>query len=135
ALYDNPLYSMPQLPLAYCTVVGVISGGLVGMMRAYQDIVGKRVRNFSGSVVRDQQHAHVTLGDLHIRTVIAQDLARSIVARTQAIVHSRPFTLDDRLALKGHLAFLSHHVRDSANAIMAAAGGSSFHLDQPLQRF
>ena len=61
--------------------------------------------------------------------------ARGLIERTQAILHSRAFTLDDRLELKGHLAFVSHHVRDSANAIMAAAGASSFHLDQPLQRF
>ncbi|OHD03271.1 MAG: hypothetical protein A2885_06030 [Sphingopyxis sp. RIFCSPHIGHO2_01_FULL_65_24] len=135
ALYANPLYSMPQLPLAYCTVVGVLSGGLAGMIRAYRDIVTKRVRNFSGSVVKDQQHAHVALGDLELRTMIAHDLARGLIEKVESILHSRPFTLDDRVALKGHLAFVSQHVRDSANAIMAAAGASSFHVDQPLQRF
>lgn len=135
ALHANPLYSMPQLPLAYCTVVGVLSGGLKGMMHAYRDIVGKRVRNFSGSVVKDQQHAHVALGDLELRTMIAHDLARGLIEKVNAILHSRPFTLEDRVALKGHLAFVSQHVRDSANAIMAAAGASSFHLDQPIQRY
>lgn len=135
ALYANPLYSMPQLPLAYCTVVGVLSGGLSGMMHAYQYVVDKRVRNFSGTVVKDQQQAHVTLGDLHIRTRIAHDLGRGLIDRATAILHNRPFTLDDRLALKAHLAFLSSHVRDTANAIMAAAGASSFHRNEPLQRF
>jgi alkylation response protein AidB-like acyl-CoA dehydrogenase len=135
ALYDNPLYSMPQLPLAYCTVVGVLSGGLAGMMRAYREMIVTRVRNFSGSVVKDQQHAHVTLGDLELRTSIAHDLARGLIEKVDTILRSRPFTLDDRVALKGHLAFVSQHVRDSANAIMAAAGASSFHVDQPLQRF
>lgn len=135
ALYTNPLYSMPQLPLAYCTVVGVLSGGLKGMMHAYRDIVTKRVRNFSGSVVKDQQHAHVALGDLELRAMIAHDLAHGLIEKVSAILHDRPFTLEDRVALKGHLAFVSHHVREGANAIMAAAGASSFHLDQPLQRY
>lgn len=135
AQYGNPLYSMPQLPLAYCTVVGVLSGGIRGMMRAYQDLIEKRVRNFSGSVVKDQQHSHVTLGDLHIRAAVAHDLAHGLIEKTNAILHDRPFTLDDRLALKGHLAFLSQHCRDTTNRMMANAGASSFHLDQPLQRF
>lgn len=135
AQYANPLYSMPQLPLAYCTVVGVLSGGVAGMMRAYRAMIEKRVRNFSGAVVKDQQHSHVTLGDLHIRTRVAHDLARGLIERVEATLATRPFTLDDRIELKGQLAFVSKHCRDTVNMMMENAGASSFHLDQPLQRF
>ncbi|AZI36975.1 putative pigment production hydroxylase [Caenibius tardaugens NBRC 16725] len=134
-LYENPLYSIPMLPLAYCTVAGVLSGGLIGAMHAYEALVGKRVRNYSGSVVKEQQLAHVMLGEFRIATDIAHDLARQIIDTTEAILHARPFDLGDRLALKGKLAFLSRHCRDTVAAMMNNAGASSFHLNQPLQRF
>ena len=133
--YANPLYSIPMLPLAYCTVVGVLAGGLRGAMREYATLVERRVRNFSGTVVKDQQHAHVMLGEFHIATGVAHDMAAHIIGLTNDILHSRPFTRDDRLLLKGKLAFLSKHCRDTVNAMMSNAGASSYHLDQPLQRF
>ena len=135
ALYDNPLYSVPILPLAYCTVVGVLSGGLQGAMDAFEDMVAQRVRNFSGSVAKEQQNVHITLGEFRIATRVAHELAQMVINKTQAITDSRAFTVDDRLELKGYLAFLSKHCRDTINAMMANAGASSFHKDQPLQRF
>ncbi|WP_298673866.1 acyl-CoA dehydrogenase family protein [uncultured Sphingomonas sp.] len=135
AQHENPLYSVPVLPLAYCTVVGVLSGGLLGAVDAYEAIVARRVRNYTGAVVKDQQHAHVMLGEFRIAADIAHSLAAQVIDTTTKIIGTRPFTLDDRLALKAKLAFLSRHCRDTVNAVMASAGASSFHLDQPLQRF
>lgn len=133
-LYANPVMSIPFMVSAYCTIVPVLTGSLVGALRAYEEIVAKRVRNFSGVVVKDQQGAHITLGEMQIATRIATDLARVIYRQAEEILHSRPFTVEDRLEMKGRVAFVSKHCRDSANAMMAAAGASSFHDSQPLQR-
>lgn len=135
AIHANPLYATPFLVLAYCTIVGVLTGGLKGAMGEYETLVKRRVRNFSGVVVKDQQHAHIELGDMEIRTRIAGDLARQTFDRAEAMIGKRPITLEDRLAMKGHVAFVSKHCRDTANAMMANAGASSFHADMPLQRF
>jgi alkylation response protein AidB-like acyl-CoA dehydrogenase len=134
-LHANPLFSVPFLVSAYCTIVPVLTGTLIGALRAYEDVVERRVRNFSGIVLKDQQHAHVTLGDFRISTLAAADLARALYGRADAILNSRPFTLEDRLQLKGQAAYVSKHSRETANRIMAAAGASSFHVEQPLQRF
>ena len=133
-LYDNPLMSIPFMVSAYCTIVPVLTGALVGALGASQDIVARRVRNFSGVVVKDQQMAHITLGEQEIATRIATDMARVIYDRAEQILHSRPFTVEDRLEMKGRVAWVSKHCRDSVNAMMAAAGASSFHENQPLQR-
>lgn len=133
-LYDNPLMSIPFMVSAYCTIVPVLTGALVGALAASQDIVARRVRNFSGVVVRDQQMAHISLGEQEIATRIATDMARVIYGRAEQILHSRPFTVEDRLEMKGRVAWVSKHCRDSVNAMMAAAGASSFHESQPLQR-
>lgn len=135
AQYSNPLYSVPILPLAYCTVVGVLSGGLQGAMDAFEKMVTQRVRNFSGAVAKEQQNVHITLGELRIATRVAHELAQMVISKTQGIIDTREFTIEDRLELKGYLAFLSKHCRETINAMMANAGASSFHKDQPLQRF
>ena len=44
------------------------------------------------------------------------------------------FTVEDRVAAKGQAAFVSKLCRDTVNAMMAASGASSFHVDQPMQR-
>jgi alkylation response protein AidB-like acyl-CoA dehydrogenase len=133
-IHANPLYSIPFLISAYCTILPVITGSLNGALGAYEDIVAKRVRNFSGVVLKDQQHAHVALGELQIATRAGSELARAVYRRAEDVLANRPFTLDDRIAAKGQTAFTSKHCRETANRMMAAAGASSFHEDQPLQR-
>lgn len=133
-LHENPLFSVPFLISAYCTILPVITGSLKGALHAYEEIVAKRVRNFSGVVLKDQQHAHVALGELQIATRAGSELARSVYRQAEEILASRPYSLQDRIEAKGQTAFTSKHCRETANRMMAAAGASSFHLDQPLQR-
>lgn len=134
SIHANPLFSIPFLVSAYCTILPVITGSLKGALRAYEEIVEKRVRNFSGVVIKDQQHAHVALGELQIATRAGSELARSVYRRAEEILGNRGFELQDRIEAKGQTAFTSKHCRETANRMMAAAGASSFHLDQPLQR-
>ncbi len=133
-LHANPLYSIPFIISAYCTILPVLTGSLAGALAAYEAVVERRVRNFSGVVVKDQQLAHVTLGEFRITTEAATELARAVYRKAQSVLQSRPFTIDDRLSAKGQTAFVSKHCRDGVNAMMAAAGASSFHEDQALQR-
>lgn len=135
ALYPNPLYTIPLMPLAYCTILPVVTGGIGGALGEYQRMIERRVRNFSGAVVRDQQHAHVVLGDVQIGARIAHDQARLVFDRTETILRTRRFTSADRLDLKAQVAWISQHCRSLANDMMSNAGASSFHLDQPLQRY
>lgn len=134
SIHANPLFSIPFLVAAYCTILPVLTGSLKGALGAYQEVVERRVRNFSGIVLKDQQHAHVTLGEFQIATRAASELAHSVYNNADAILHSRPFEVADRLQAKGQTAFVSKLCRDTVNGMMAAAGASSFHVDQPLQR-
>ncbi|HUH10658.1 MAG TPA: hypothetical protein VLZ73_08915, partial [Brevundimonas sp.] len=106
ALYDNPLYAIPLVPMAYATIVPVLTGGLKGALSAFEDIVGRRVRNFSGAVVKDQQHTHITLGEMQVGTQAVDILGRAHVARTEALVQTG-FTTDDRISLKGSAGYLA----------------------------
>lgn len=133
-LHANPLYSIPFLISAYCTILPVITGSLRGAMSAYEEAIGKRVRNFSGMVVKDQQHSHVTLGQFQIATKVASDLARLVYARAEQAMAAGPIDTATRLEAKAFTAYISNHCRDTANAMMASAGTLSFHEDQPLQR-
>jgi alkylation response protein AidB-like acyl-CoA dehydrogenase len=133
-LHANPLFSIPFLVSAYCTIVPVLTGTLLGALNAYEEVVERRIRNFSGIVLKDQQHAHVTLGDFRISTQAARDLARSLYQRVETQLPRAPFTLEDRLLLKGQAAYISKHCRETGNRMMAAAGASSFHVEQTLQR-
>lgn len=133
-LHANPLYSIPFLLSAYCTILPVLTGTLAGGLRAYEDIVARRVRNFSGVVVKDQQHAHVQLGEFQIATRAASDLARAVYARIEAGLPALAFSVEDRLLAKAETAFTSRLCRDTINAMMAASGASSFHVAQPMQR-
>ncbi len=134
SIHANPLFSIPFLVSAYCTILPVLTGTLMGALAALEDVLERRVRNFSGVVAKDQQLTHVTLGEMQIATGAAGDMARAVYARAADILASRPFSVEDRLLAKGRTAFISKHCRDTGNAMMAAAGASSFHLDQPLQR-
>lgn len=134
-LHDNPLYSIPFILFAYCEIVGVLSGGLAGMTEEFHGIVDKRVRNFSGAVVKDQPQSHIALGEAKVAALIASELSQHHIERTKNILEKRPFSLADRLELKAHAGFISQHCREAANQIMSKAGATNFHLDAPIQRY
>src|SRR5690606_36047164 len=132
--YENPMYSVPLVPMAYATIVPVLTGGLKGALSAFEEIVDRRVRNFSGAVVKDQQHTHIVLGEMQVGTQAVDILGRAHVARTEALIQSG-FTTEDRISLKGSAGYLARTGREVSQNIMANAGASTFHHDQPLQRF
>ncbi|AYG93890.1 hypothetical protein D8I30_00850 [Brevundimonas naejangsanensis] len=134
ALYDNLLYAIPLVPMAYATIVPVLTGGLKGALTAFESIVDRRVRNFSGDVVKDQQHAHIVMGEMQIATRAVDVLGRAHIDRTEALVQTG-FTTEDRIALKGSAAYLARTGREVMQAMMASAGSSNYHHDQPIQRF
>lgn len=134
-LYEGLLYRAPFLLLAYCTIVPVVTGGLAGAAAEFEAMISRRVRNFTGVVVRDLQHAHITLGEMDVRARIAGELAVGVYDHAARIITAGNFPLDERVAMKGRVAFISEHCRQSVNAMMSNAGASSFHLSQPLQRF
>jgi len=134
ALYGNPLYAIPLVPMSYTTIIPVLTGGLKGALSAFEAIVDRRVRNFSGDVVKDQQHAHIVMGEMQIATRAVDVLGRAHIDRTEALVQTG-FTTEDRIALKGSAAYLARTGREVMQAMMAAAGSSNYHHDQPIQRF
>ncbi len=129
----NPLYSIPFLISAYCTILPVLTGSLKGALAAFDQGFQQRVRNFGGAIVRDQQQAQITLGEMAIASMIASELARTVFSGTENVMGRRPFTLEDRVDAKAKTSFVAKLCRDTVNAMMANAGASSFHLDQPLQ--
>ena len=133
-LYGNPLYAIPLVPMSYTTIIPVLTGGLKGALSAFEAIVDRRVRNFSGDVVKDQQHAHIVMGEMQIATRAVDVLGRAHIDRTEALVQTG-FTTEDRIALKGSAAYLARTGREVIQAMMAAAGSSNYHHDQPIQRF
>lgn len=135
SLHANPLYQAPFLLLAYCTIVPVVTGGVAGAKTEFEEMISRRVRNFTGVVVKDLQHAHIVLGELGIRAQVAHEMAQDVYQRAETIVAEGEFSWDERIAMKGRVAFLSQHCRQSVNAMMTNAGASSYHLDQPLQRY
>ena len=134
ALHANPIYNIPLVPMAYATIVPVLTGGLKGALNALETIVDRRVRNFSGTVVKDQQHTHITLGEMQIGTQAIDTLGRAHIARTEALIQSG-FTTDDRISLKGSAGYLARSGRLLIQDMMANAGSSNYHHDQPIQRF
>jgi 3-hydroxy-9,10-secoandrosta-1,3,5(10)-triene-9,17-dione monooxygenase len=134
ALHDNPLYAIPLVPMSYTTITPILTGGLKGALAAFEGIADRRVRNFSGDVVKDQQHTHIVLGEMQIATRAVDVLGRAHIDRTETLVQTG-FTTEDRIALKGSAAYLARTGREVVQAMMANAGSSNYHHDQPLQRF
>lgn len=132
--HDNPLFHIPFLMSAYCTILPVLTGTLRGAYDAFADIMTRRVRNFTGTVVKEQPVAHLTLGEYSIAADAASRLARGLYSWIDERVGDHSFTQEDRLYVKGQTAFISKLCRDTVNGMMAASGASSFHESQALQR-
>lgn len=135
SIHDNPLFSAPFVALAYCEIVGVFSGGLRGMAEAFGQIVDARVRNFTGAVSRDLPQVQIALGEAKLSATIAGELSRVQAERTAGIIGRRDFTLDDRIGLRAHAAFIAQHCRSAANEMIGRAGASNFAVQAPIQRF
>ena len=133
-IHENPFYGMPFFILALSSIMPVISGALAGAMEEYEGIMEKRVRSHTATVIKDQQHAHITLGGFELALEMAEDLARTGYAQAEAILGNRAFTIEDRVAAKGRVAFVSNLCRDTMNKMMIVAGSSSFHDDKRIQR-
>lgn len=134
AIHENPIYSVPLVPMAFATIVPVLTGGLKGALKSFEDIVDRRVRNFSGTVVKDQQHTHIVLGEMQTGTQAIDILGRAHIARTEALIQTG-FEMSDRIALKGSAGYLANAGRQVIQNMMANAGSSNYHHDQPMQRF
>ena len=134
SIHANPFYSIPLLILAYCTILPVLTGTLNGALDAFGQVMERRVRNFSGTVVKEQQIAHITYGEQKMAAAAAGELARGVFRQAQTLLDTVGFTVADRIAAKGQTAFIAKLCRDTVNAMMAASGASSFHEDQALQR-
>ena len=134
SIHANKLYSAPLVVFALCEIVGIMTGGLRGALEAFEENVKSRVRAFSGSVVKDQQLSHVTLGDLRISADMGSELALSYASRLTGLIQGPGVTIADRIRLRGHAAFIAQHCRETINEMMSKSGASGFHIDSPIQR-
>ena len=135
SVHENPLYRMPFFVAAYCTILPVITGAYLGALKAYEDIVERKRRAYTGDPLKEQQYAQLTVGEFEIAAEVAQALSRTVYARaSDVLANGGEFDLEHRLKAKELTAYSSNLCRDSANRIMAVAGSSSFHNDQPVQR-
>lgn len=133
-IHPNGLYSLPFFMSAFCTILPVLTGSLAGAIDAYTDITEKRIRNFSGAAVKDQQYTHLTLGEFDIMLNAAQTIAKSIYSLTEEIIDGRECTIDNRIFARGQTSLVAKICRDTANQMMSVAGASNYHNDKPLQR-
>lgn len=131
-LHGNPMYSLPFLIGAYCTFLPVITGGLDGALQAYKEIVN--ARKVDGMAIKEQQHTQVMLGEMQLAVNVAKEIARSVYNHAGKVSRGYTLTEQEKLLLKGQTAFAANHCRDTVNKMMATAGSSAFHIDQPLQR-
>lgn len=134
-IYDDPFYSMPMLPFLYCEAMPVFSGGLRGAANAFEAITKARVTTYGQARAKDQQFAHVALGQARAHADVAEILVREQIHRTLDYHAGSGFDLEARLALKGQSGFLVDHCRSTVNDLMSHSGAHSFHRAEPLQRF
>lgn len=134
-IHTNPLYQIPLLPFIWNETMCVLSGGLRGATTAFEAIVRKRVQRIGGAVAKDQQLVHVQLGEAHASALALEALTRDLVSETMECVTAGRWELGDRMRFKAMAAYITEHCRLAVQEMMSHAGTSSFHQDQPLQRF
>ena len=135
SIHSNPIYQIPLLPFIWNETMCVFAGGLRGATQAYEEIVRKRVMRIGGAVVREQQHAHVLLGEAHVNTLVIESLTRDLVNETMACSTLGRFEFEDRLRFKGIATYIAERCRLAVQEMISHSGTSSFRLEQPLQRF
>lgn len=135
ALHGNPLYEIPVLPFIYVESLPVLTGGLRGAVRAFDETVQQRVTTHTQSVQREQPQSHIHLGDAHASAIVAESLMREQIRLTEQMLRERAFTTANRAELKLRAGFVVDHCRRAVNDLAHRAGSSNFHADRPLQRF
>ncbi len=124
-----------MLPFLCCEAMPVFSGGLRGAANAFEAITKARVTTYGQARAKDQQFAHVALGQARAHADVAEILVREQIHRTLDYHAGSGFDLEARLALKGQSGFLVDHCRSTVNDLMSHSGARSFHRAEPLQRF
>jgi 3-hydroxy-9,10-secoandrosta-1,3,5(10)-triene-9,17-dione monooxygenase len=135
ALHANPLYDMPLLPFIYNECMGVFSGALRGATTHFEEVVSRRVTSHARTVVKDQQHTHVLVGEAHMNAFAAEALVRDLASETIKCVNAGEWKMPDRLRLKTIAIYITQHCRRSISDLLANAGTSNFHNERPLQRY
>lgn len=134
-VHEERSYRMAMMPFLHVEAVPVFVGGLRGAVTAFEEMVRNRVTSHAGTVVAEDPHAHLLLGEALTAASVAERLMADQVDQTVAIAAARSFTLEDRVALKGQAAFLVDHCRRTVNELVHHAGTTNFATDAPLQRF
>lgn len=134
-IHTNPLYQIPLIPFIWNETMCVLSGGLRGATTAFEAIVRKRVQRIGGAVAREQQLVHAQLGEAHTSALVLEALTRDLVSETMACVTAGRWEMRDRIRFKAIAAYIAEHCRLAVQEMMSCSGTSSFHHDQPLQRF
>ena len=134
-IHANPLYQIPLHPFIWNETMCVLSGGLRGATTAFESIIEKRVQRIAGAVAKDQQLVHVQLGEAHASALAMEALTRDLLSETMACVTAGRWEVTDRIRLKVMATYIAEHCRLAVQEMMSHSGTSSFHYDQPLQRF
>ncbi|WP_257558858.1 acyl-CoA dehydrogenase family protein [Sphingobium sp. CFD-2] len=133
-IHENPFYSMPLMPFIYNEIAGFFSGGLAGAVDAFETTIKKRVITHSEQATRERPQNHIQLGSAIASSIVAKELARSIVRQTMPLIGGE-FDLETRLRLKAQAGFLADHCRRTINEMMNRSGATNFQSSAPLQRF
>ncbi len=64
------------------------------------------MRNFTGAAAKEQQNAHIHVGNSQITSGVAEDLAKATFDAVAETVGARDFGMDERLLAKQRTAFL-----------------------------
>ncbi|MGE4409045.1 MAG: hypothetical protein EP321_00265 [Sphingomonadales bacterium] len=134
-IHDNPMYRGPLMPLIYSEIIGIFSGGLKGAQTNFAETIKKRVITHTGQTVNERPQAHIQVGQSFAALDVAQQLARTIVHRTQELIATGDNALEKRIALKALTGFVTDHCRRSVNEMINRGGSSMFLNERPLQRF
>lgn len=131
----NPMYTAPIMPLIYSEIIGIFSGGLRGAQTNFAETIKNRIRAVTAQIAAERPTTHIDIGQSFATLDAVEELARSVVRRTQALAASGDRSLAPRLELKALTGLTANLCRQAVNEMINRGGSSMFLSERPLQRF
>lgn len=133
-IHDNPIYTMQLMAFIYAEIIGIFTGGLEAAQASFaQGAMPRSLAKTPDGVVDRAQH-QIELGKSAAKVEAVRELARSLIRKTDHLIATRNYALEERLKLKAFTGTIIDMTRDALTDMMKNTTAFSYREDVPLQR-
>ena len=134
-IHENPIYSMPLLPVIMGEVIPVVVGAYKGAAATYRSFIQSKLTAYTGQKVATKQTAQIRVGKSEAGAQLAHSMLEDYIRDIDGLDINKWKSIEARASCKARASLIVDFCTQGVNDLILGAGAGSFRNDSPLQPF